>query len=78
VTDDADAIALLESVVQDPFERAPARMHLDGTLEPAVMGILEVGVTPADMGDDHRILALQPLRESALTALMEALAAKVD
>ena len=52
VADDADAIALLERVVQQPFERAPGRMHLDGALEPAVVGVFQVGVAAADMGDD--------------------------
>ena len=42
VADDADAIALLERVVQQPLERAPGRMHLDGALEPPVMGVTEI------------------------------------
>ena len=57
VADDADAVALLERVVQQPLERAPGRVHLDGALEPAVMGIFQIGIAPADMGDDHGILA---------------------
>ena len=57
VADDPDAVALLERVVQQPLERAPGRMHLDGAFEPSVMGVFEVGVAPADMGDDHGVLA---------------------
>ena len=57
VADDADAIALLERVVQQPLERAPGRMHLHGALEPPVMGVVEIGVAPADMRDDHGVLA---------------------
>ena len=57
VADHADAVAPLQRVVQQPFERAPGRMHLDRALELARMGILHVGVAAADMGDHDRILA---------------------
>ncbi len=59
VTDHADAESLLEGIVQQPFERAPGRMHLDGALQPAVMGIFQVGVAAADMGDDDGVLAFE-------------------
>ena len=59
VTHDADAITLLERVMQNPFERAPGRVHLDGTFEPTVMGIFQVRIAPADMGNDNRVLAFE-------------------
>ena len=58
----ADAIALVERVMQQPLERAPGGMHLDGTLEPAVVRELDVRIAPADMGDDHGVLVLRARR----------------
>ena len=63
VADHADAKALLEGVVQQPFERAPGGMHLDGALQPSVVGELHVGIAPADMGDDDGVLVLQRLEQ---------------
>src|SRR5262249_43136743 len=63
VAHDADAVALLEGVVQEPFEGAPGRVPLDAALEPSVMGALDVGVAPADMGDDHGVLAVERAEE---------------
>ena len=34
-------------------------MHLDAAFEPPVMGVADIGVAPADMGDDHGVLAVQ-------------------
>src|SRR4051812_33701498 len=45
--------------MQQPLERTPGRMHLDGAFEPAVVRILHIRVTPADMRDDDRVLAFQ-------------------
>ena len=59
VTHDADAKSLLERVVQNPFERAPGRVHLDGTFEPTVMGVFQVRIAPADVGNDNCILAFE-------------------
>src|SRR5262249_19305241 len=60
---DADAVAFFERVVQQPFERAPGRVHLDAALEPSVMGGFDVGVTPADMGDDNGILPAERTKQ---------------
>src|SRR5262249_59716241 len=56
VANHADAVALLECVVQEPFERAPGRVHLHAALESPVVSAFDIRVTPADMGDDHRVL----------------------
>jgi hypothetical protein len=32
-------------------------MHLDGALGPPVVGVFDIGVAAADMGDDAAILA---------------------
>src|SRR5262249_58605101 len=56
---DADAVALREGVVQQPFERSPGRVDFDATFEAPVMGALEVRITSADMGDDQSVLALK-------------------
>src|SRR6266511_2599086 len=63
VAHDPDAIAFLERVVQQPFESAPGRMHLDAALEPPVMGGFDIRVTPPDVGDDHRVLAVERAKE---------------
>ena len=62
VADHADAKALLECVVQNPFERAPGRMHLDGALDAPVMGIFDIGIASAHMRDDAAVFAAQELR----------------
>src|SRR5439155_27273124 len=46
-----------------PFEGAPSRVHLDTRLEPAVVRGFDVGVTAADMGDDHRVFTLERAEE---------------
>ena len=56
---DADPVAARKGVMQEPFERAPGRMHLHRALEPAVMGIVEVRIAPADMRNDDGILAVE-------------------
>src|SRR5262249_12640197 len=39
VAHDADAKAHCEGVMQKPFERSPARVHLDASLQPAVVRV---------------------------------------
>src|SRR3546814_2497381 len=56
VGDDADAIAHLGGVVQDPFEGAPGGMDLDRSLDASVMGALDVGVTDAAMREADDVL----------------------
>src|SRR3954466_1282541 len=59
VTHDADTIALLEGIMQNPFEGAPCRVYLNGALQPAIMGILQVRVTSTDMCDDNGVFAFK-------------------
>src|SRR5258707_5963060 len=63
VAHNPNAITLLEGIVQQPFEGAPGRVHLDTRLEPAVVRGFDVGVTAADMGDDHRVFTLERAEE---------------
>src|SRR4029077_9351178 len=63
VADDADAKSLLEGVMQQPFERTPARMYLDGALDPPVVSIFHIGVAAADMRDDSTVLGLERLEQ---------------
>src|SRR5262249_6167928 len=58
VANDADAVAHLERVMHEPFERSPTRVHLDGAFDAAVVGVFHVGVAPAHVGDDAAVLAL--------------------
>ena len=51
VADDADAITLLERVVQNPFKGAPRRMDFDGAFHAPVVRIFQICVAPADMRD---------------------------
>ena len=59
----ADPVALLEGIAQDPFECAPCGMHLDSSLQLRVMSVTDVGVAPADMSDDDAILAFQLVKQ---------------
>ena len=63
IAHDADAIILLEGVAQDPFERAPGGVDLDGGLEPSVMGEGHIGIAAADMRHDDAILAFELAKE---------------
>src|SRR5207253_4333077 len=45
----ADAVALFQSVVQQPFEGAPIGMHLDRALDPRIVRHLDVGIAAADV-----------------------------
>ncbi len=56
VAHDADAKALLESVVQQPLERSPGGVHFHGALQPAVVRHRDVGVASADMRDHDGVL----------------------
>ena len=38
-------------------------MDLNGALQPAIMGILQVRVTPSDMGDDNGVFAFKPAEQ---------------
>ena len=54
IGDDADAVAEVEGVVDEPFERAPGGVHLDGCLEASIMGGADVGIASTAMGiADH-------------------------
>ena len=59
VADDADAMAQLERVMQEPLERSPGGMHFNRAFEPAVMGGSEIGIAAADVRDHHGVLALE-------------------
>ncbi len=61
----ADAVALCEGIMQQPFERAPGRMHLDAALESPVMSAFDIRVAAANMGDDHRVLASKRVKQLA-------------
>ncbi len=63
VGEDADAIALLQRIPDQPFEGAPVGMNLDRAFDPRVMRHLDVGVAPADMGEHDAILVPQRLEE---------------
>ena len=60
---DADAIALLDGVADQPFEGAPVGMDLDRALDPGVVRHLDVGVAAADVGEHDAVLVLQRLEE---------------
>ena len=38
VSDNADPVAHIEGIMQDPFEGAPGRMKLNRTFDDAIMG----------------------------------------
>src|SRR5271170_6265549 len=63
IGEDADAVALFEGVMHQPFEGAPIRMNLDRALDPRVVRHLDVGVASADMREDDAILALQRVEQ---------------
>ena len=63
IRDNADPIALFQGILDQPFEGAPIGVHLHRALDAHVMRHLDVGVTPADMGDHHAILVLQRLEQ---------------
>ena len=63
VGDDADAVILFERVAHDPFEGAPGRVNFDCGFQLRIVGIENVGVTAADMGDDDAILAFKLAEE---------------
>ena len=55
IGDDPDPVPQPECVRDQPLEGAPARMHLDRPFVPMVVGIADVGVAPAHMGEADRI-----------------------
>ena len=59
VAHDADPIALVECIMEKPFEGAPGRVHLHAALDAPVVSFFDVGVAPADMGDDTAVLAVE-------------------
>jgi hypothetical protein len=63
IGDNANAIALLEGIVHDPLECAPGRVHLDSGLQLSIVGIVDIGVAPSDMGDDDAILAFELIKQ---------------
>src|SRR5205085_1783728 len=63
VAHDTDAIAFLESIVQQPFECAPGGMHFDRALKSSIVGELDVGVASAHMRNHDGVLALQRAEE---------------
>ena len=63
IGEDADAVALFEGVMHQPFEGAPVGMHFDRALDPGVVRHLDVGVASADMREDDAILALQRVEQ---------------
>ena len=52
-----------EPVRQDPLERTPRRVHLDGGLQHCVMVVENVRIAPADVGVHHAVHAPEPLVE---------------
>src|SRR5438874_12878054 len=63
VAHNPNPITLLEGIVQQPFESAPSRVHLDTRLEAAVVRGFDVGVTATDMGADRRDITLERAEE---------------
>ena len=63
IGENADAVALFERILDQPFEGAPIRMHLDRALDPRVVRHLDVGVAAADVGEHDAILVLQRLEQ---------------
>ena len=51
VGDDTNAVAVIEGIVDDPFEGTPARMHLDGRFDRGIMRDADIGVSTADVGE---------------------------
>jgi hypothetical protein len=58
-----DAISFLECVAQDPFERAPGRVHLHCGLQDRIVRELHVGVAPAHVRHDNAVLAPELLEQ---------------
>src|SRR5262249_5597868 len=59
MTNDAHAKSLLERIMQEPFKRAPARMHFDGALNPPIVGIFQIGVATSDVRDNSAVLSVE-------------------
>src|SRR5947209_6838625 len=59
VRHDADAIALFERVLDQPFEGAPVGMNFDAALDARIVAHLDVGVATADVCEHDAILVLQ-------------------
>ena len=52
---DANAVAALEGILNDPFKGAPCGMHLNRFFKSAIMGHGDVRVAPAAMGKTNDI-----------------------
>ena len=57
--ENARAITHFEGVLDQPFEGAPGGMDLDRAFQLTVVTAPDVGVTAADMGEHHDVLARQ-------------------
>ena len=63
VGDEADPVALAEGVLEEPLEAAPVGVDLDHGLERRVVEAHDVGVAPADVGDEHHVIPAPELVE---------------
>ena len=59
IGEDADAVALFQSVVQQPLEGGSIGMHLDRALDPRIVRHLDVGIASADVREHDAILVFQ-------------------
>ena len=57
VGDNADAAAKAETVSRHPFEGSPVGMDFDSRLQIGIMVYLDIRIAPANMGENHRVLA---------------------
>lgn len=63
VGEDADTVALLEGVLEQPFERAPVGVDFDGAFDARVVRQRDVGVAAADVREDDGVLVLDGLEQ---------------
>src|SRR5829696_9852 len=76
---DADPVSGVECVMQEPFEGAPGRVHLDRALEPPVVSNANIGVTSSHMRDHDGIFAIERAEEvTGSVAVARAPALRID
>ena len=79
VTHDADPVTALESIVEQPFEGAPCRVHLDRALDPPVVSNANIRVASSDMRDHDGIFAIERAEEvTGSVAVARAPALRID
>src|SRR5262249_47201094 len=63
ISENADAIALIQRIMQQPLEGPPIGMHLHRALNARVVRHLDIGTAAADMRKDDAVLARQRREE---------------